>query len=100
MKTLATSQRIGGYDLSQIKRVEDVALFEKKGGAFTSYEVVIVQRHNGFVIAGNVVPPGESMPSTSQWGKSGWTCRTLTEAATKFDVVLKAERERAAKGAL
>jgi hypothetical protein len=96
VKILATEFRSNGFDFNQITRIEDVAWYEKKSGSHVSYEVVIVQRHDEYVIAGNTIQAGESMPGTSQWGQKGWTCRTWKEAESKFDATLDAERARLA----
>lgn len=76
-RPLPTAFRSHGFDHAQIKRVGDVALFEqsKKGVSQTWFEVVIVQRHDGYSIAGNDIAPAETMPSASQWGRSGFTYR-------------------------
>ena len=58
----------------QLERAGMVALLEKsKPGYHCGYEVVIVQSHDGFEIAGRYIEAGESMPPTSQWGSKGWT---------------------------
>lgn len=90
MKPLATQFRSNGFDLTQLKRVGVVALFEKTmpGIARPSYEVVIVQRHGERVIAGNTIPAAEAMPGAEQWGQKGWSCVTLERAHAKFAEVL------------
>lgn len=85
-KPLQTSFRANGFDYKQIKRVGDIAMFEqsKKGIEGTWFEVVIVQRHDGYTIAKVNVAPAESMPSASQWGKNGFTYRDMAAAEKRF----------------
>jgi hypothetical protein len=64
-----------------------IAILEKTKRGITSarfFEVVIVRRHNGFTIAGNVIPPGESMPSSEHWGTHGWSFSDAERAWAKF----------------
>lgn len=86
-RPLPTSFRSKGWDFRQLDRVGAVALFEKTHAEVTrpSFEVVIVQRHEARVIAGREIPAAEAMPSTSQWGRAGWTLTTETAARAKFD---------------
>ena len=90
-KLLPTSFRAHGFDYKQHKRVGDVVLLEqsKAGLSRTWFEVVIVQRHDGYSIAGNDVAPAECMPSTSQWGKRGFTFRDRAAAEARFDALVK-----------
>lgn len=48
------------------------------------FEVIIIQSHQGRIIAGNEIPPSEYPPSSEQWGCKGWTYRTLDEAIEKY----------------
>lgn len=86
-KPLPTAYRSHGFDYAQIKRVGDVAIFEqsKQGLSRTWFEVVCVQRHDGYSIAGNDIAPAETMPSASQWGRSGWTYRDRVTAELRFE---------------
>lgn len=86
MKTLAATFRSHGYDFNQIERIGDVALYEKttKDVPRPSYEVVLVQRHEERVIAGNTIAAGESMPGAEQWGMKGWSLTTPERAREKF----------------
>lgn len=53
------------------------------------YEVVIVQRHETYQIGGREIPAAETMPSTSAWGRLGWTYRDPKQAQTRFDDLVK-----------
>lgn len=88
-KLLPTSFRFKGFDYEQVKREGDVAMFEqtKPGLSRTWFEVVVVQRHDGYTIGGSYVAPAESMPSASTWGRLGWTCRDRAAADKRFEVL-------------
>ncbi len=79
-----------GYIFTQLKRVGDVALFEKRNpahpvGAFPSYEVVIVQhRPKTTWPGGRVTEACETMPSPEKWGMCAWSPATLEDANQKF----------------
>jgi len=86
MKILPKQFDKKGFTYKQIKRVGDKAIYEqtKKGQTGKTFEVVKINRHNGYELGGQKIPPGEAYTSTSQWGTAGWTHRTLGEAETKF----------------
>lgn len=68
----------------------------KSGLSPTWYEVVVVQRHEAYEIGGTKVEAAETMPSTSQWGRFGFTYRDEASAKKRFDELLKREEARAA----
>ena len=82
MKEL-TNYRKHGNDFLLIKRSGNVGLFQEK--KYNSYEVIIIQSHNGREIMGNVIPPQEYAPSNEQWGSKGWTYTIEADALKKFD---------------
>lgn len=86
MKILPKKFDKKGFTYTQVKRVGDKAIYEqtKKGHESTSFEVVKINRHNGYELGGQKIPPGEAYPSTSQWGNAGWTFQTLQLAEAKF----------------
>lgn len=61
----------------------------KPGLSPTWYEVVVVQRHDAYEIGGTKVEAAETMPSTSQWGRLGFTYRDEASATVRFDELLK-----------
>jgi hypothetical protein len=89
MKHLMPEFHKAGFDFKLLLRDGDIALLRKTkpGFSFESYEVAIIQRHNGYEIAGVKIEPGENMPSSEQWGVKGWTCRTYDDACTKFNAL-------------
>ncbi len=82
MKQL-TNYRKHGNDFLLIKRSGNVGLFQEK--KYNSYEVIIIQSHNGREIMGNVIPPAEFAPSDESWGSKGWTYTIEADALKKFD---------------
>lgn len=82
MKQL-TNYRKHGNDFLLIKRSGSVGLFQEK--KYNSYEVIIIQSHNGREIMGNVIPPAEFAPSDESWGSKGWTYTIEADALKKFD---------------
>ena len=57
-----------GYKMKMVKRTDLVAMYSKCGG----YEVVAVQRHNGYDIKGVKVEPAEYLPKDEDFGTKGW----------------------------
>jgi hypothetical protein len=86
MKTLPKQFEKKGFTYKQVKRIGDKAIFEqtKKGQEGITYEVVKINRHNGYELGGQKIPPGEAYPSTSQWGVAGWTYQNIRDAEVKF----------------
>lgn len=93
-KPLGTSLQKGGFQLTQIKREGDVALFSKErikkpwcSHYEAGYEVAVIKRHNGYHLGGQFIEPTETYPCDSLWGVLGWTCMTLQEAEAKYKEV-------------
>jgi hypothetical protein len=82
MKQL-TQYRKHGHDFLLIKRSGNVGLF--KESKYNSYELIIIQSHNGREIMGNIIPPQEYPPSNEQWGSKGWTFTIEADALKNFD---------------
>jgi hypothetical protein len=93
-RPLRTSFRSKGFDYRQIERKDDVAMFEQTKPELSGrwYEVVMVQRHETYEIGGRTIEAAETMPSTSQWGRLGWTYRDPKEARSRFDELVKKEK--------
>lgn len=90
MKRLLTEFTKLGWQFTQISRNGNVAIYRKKriGGNAVSFEVVIVQSHDGFKVPKKEggkkdIPPSEFYPSSAQWGTLGWSYETLTSAQQK-----------------
>lgn len=74
------------YTYRKLRRTGDVALYEQTGGEASgpSYEVFVVQKRRESVLGGRTIAAHEAMPSAEQWGRWGWTLRTLADAEAKF----------------
>ena len=84
MKTL-TQYTKHGITRSVLHRGGNIAIFAGEW----DYEVVIIQSHDGRVIAGKECPAAEYPPSSEQWGTKGWTYRTIDEAIQKYNELQK-----------
>lgn len=95
-KPLKTSFRSKGFDYLQLRRTGDVALFEQSKPELSEprYEVVIVQRHEAYKLENKMIEAAETMPSTSSWGRYGWTYRDPKEAEKRFDELVKKGSEK------
>ena len=92
MKKLPAVFRSGGFDFKLLARDGDIALFRKTKPRlrFESLEVVIIQRHETFEIEGKLIPAGEHLPSSEQWGIKGWTYSDRLSADRKFNQLISA----------
>ncbi len=100
MKSLPQKFNKKGFKHTQIKREQDVALYKRQSienSKVFHYEVVIISSHNGTIIEGNFIEPGELYPSSSQWGDKGWTCISLERAEEKFKQIQKHVKQLAIK---
>jgi hypothetical protein len=77
--------RHSGFEHTQLKRIGDVAIYrQSKSGLPDAYEVVLIEKHEGYTAFGKDIPAGEYYPSSTQWGLCGFTFCTLQEAVRKF----------------
>lgn len=91
MKKLETKFTSKGFEFTQVLRKGNMAIYEKQHSqsANPTYELIYINSHNGYEIAGNKIPPSEVYPSDSAWGTYGWTYTTLDEAKAKFKTKLE-----------
>jgi hypothetical protein len=54
--------------MKQIKRTDTVAMYSKANG----FEVIVIQRHDGYEIGGSKVEAAEHFPNNEAFGKLGW----------------------------
>jgi hypothetical protein len=87
-KPLETHFQRGKFNYKQIAREKDVAIFEQawRGSSEPDicWEVVVIRRHGGRTIKGHWVEPSEFYPSSSEWGKYGFTFSNRDKAWDKF----------------
>lgn len=77
VKTLPLELESKGFGYRQVSRVGNVAVYSQHQGGLSggiiAYEVIIIQWHDTYSIAGHEIQAGESYPPTSSWGRLGWT---------------------------
>jgi len=89
MKKLNKQFTSRGFEHKQITRNGDKAIYERNliGSDRKHYEVIKIQSHNGYEIAGKHYEPSEFYPSSSSWGALGFTYNSLKEAKEKLNRV-------------
>lgn len=95
LKPLATEFTAKGWSFRQVARKEHAAIYRRERqecAGVWDFEVVVVRRHDGHIWPnGNFTPPGETYPSSEQWGSLAWTFSSATHrnpaeaAKAKFD---------------
>ena len=73
----------GSWTYTQESRDGDIAIYQQKHkeGSALRFEVIRVQQLEEKPLPkGGIREAGEYYPSSSSWGKNGWTCFTLEEA--------------------
>ena len=75
MKILQKEFNYKGFTFTQMYREGKYAIYKQtqKGWKSAVYEVVIIESHNGYDLAGQHFPPSEIYPSSTQWGVKGFT---------------------------
>jgi hypothetical protein len=69
-RVLETELNSGGHASAQIWREKDVAVYQYNN----SFELVIIRVQEAHALpSGKWMEEGEAYPSTSQWGKYGWS---------------------------
>jgi hypothetical protein len=95
-KLLPTRFRRGEFNLRQICRDGQVAIYEKSWGgcadATPSFEVIRVRRRERFEIDGRVVDAAEFYPRSEAWGTDGFTLAHKDAAFACMQ--MEAEREK------
>lgn len=79
-------------------RTGDVALVSKThpDARRAAWEVHVIQRHDGYEINGKTIEAGESLASSSAFGKQAWAPSGEADARVKFDEVVASEAARVA----
>lgn len=83
MRPLATEFHDSHFTYTQLQRTDTMALYEQRHKASMDvyYEVIVIQRYGETHYPnGQTVPPRESYPPPSSWGRWGWTFRQRAEA--------------------
>jgi mitochondrial fission protein ELM1 len=90
-----------GWTFTIEARTGDVALVSKTHPDVPrrAWEVHVIQRHDGYEINGKPIEAGESLASTTSFGKCAWAPADEAAARKRFDEVVASEADRAAKEA-
>lgn len=86
-----------GFFHKQIHREGNFAIYERFSEAAPQkkhYEVVRIQSHNGYAIAGQKYPPSEFYPSSNSWGLEGFTCLSKELAYKRLDKFIEDVKNR------
>ena len=92
MKKLEKKFKSRGFIHEQVTRVGNRAIYKRypvKDERGIHYEVVKIGSHNGYKLGTSYIDATETYPSTSMWGRCGWTCKDLHMAQEKFDALGK-----------
>jgi hypothetical protein len=92
MKKIEKEFTSKNFLLKQIHREGDFAIYERFHETSPDnkhYEVVKIQSHNGYVIAGQKYPASEFYPSSNAWGADGYTCINKKSAYEKLDKMVE-----------
>lgn len=81
----------GQFSFKQLVRQGDVMIYSQSWRGCSepsiAFEVICVRRHNGKEIKGQWVEPSEFYPSSSEWGKYGFTFTDKDAAFAKLGEV-------------
>jgi hypothetical protein len=81
----------------QIHREQDYAIYErwwKDSPEKKHYEVIKIQSHNGYAIAGQKYPPSEFYPGSNSWGLHGFTSVSKEDAYKRLDKLMAEDKIR------
>jgi hypothetical protein len=83
----------GGFKYEQLGREKDIAIYSQTWQSCsepsTAFEVIRVRRHGGKKIKGQWVGPSEFYPSSSGWGKCGFSFTDKDAAFAKLRELLR-----------
>ena len=90
MKSLTQQLRKNGFCYTQIQREGVVCLYSQEVGPNLQYfEVFLVKVKQSTIFKGKHIPEREIFPSDEAFGRTAWSCRTLEEATSKFNEMIK-----------
>jgi len=95
MKKLEKKFKSRGYWHEQVARHGRLAIYKrypvKSETKDHHYEVIKIGKHNGYNLGGSYITPAETYPSSSMWGRCGWTCQDLEAAEDHLEELQKYE---------
>lgn len=85
MRQLEPTLSGGGFDLKQIARDGQAALYEQsKAGTVVGYEIIVIQQLPAQTIMGRSYPEREAYPGNEKWGEAGWTVVDKHQARERY----------------
>lgn len=90
-RTAPTEYRENGWRYRQLRRTGNIAIYSQGGSA--AFEVVRIRTAPAKRFLGRMLSGGEYLPSTSEWGRHGWTFRTLREAEAKMAMLVALDQQ-------
>ncbi len=86
MKVLPEISRQSNFNYKQLIRDGKYAIYEKsKHNCIICYEVIQINSHENYQIAGITIEAAEVYPSSESWGTLGFTYKTKELAFKKFE---------------
>jgi hypothetical protein len=78
MKTIPQTFQKNGYDYTLVTRRGMTAIYEQRAaGRIAAYEVHRIKIVKPATVHGKSFEGGETLPTTQEWGKNGWTFSTF-----------------------
>lgn len=86
MNTVPIKYTVYGFEMSQVQRRGDLAIYAqaRPGCQPIAWEVVRIRRASAQVILGHEYPEREVLPGAADWGSDGWTCLSLEAAEARL----------------
>jgi hypothetical protein len=98
MKKIEKKFYKNGFTFEEVKRVGEFAIFARYKEEFKEqtfhYETIVIKSHNGYAFAGVEVGPSEIYPSSSSWGRLGFTFNSYERAEEKLEQLIKLKNAR------
>jgi hypothetical protein len=97
MKKIEKNFTHKGYYFKQFHREGEFAIYERWNELTPErkhYEVVKIQSHNGYALAGKFYPASEFYPSSNSWGMHGFTCINKESAYERFEKLVVEDKNR------
>lgn len=92
MTTLKARFTKSGFELEQVERIGNVAIYRRwKTGQSPHYEVVRIRSREAREVFGKEFEAGEYYPSSEEWGTYGWTYPCLDDARRRVGVLTGAK---------
>jgi hypothetical protein len=81
-----------GYTLTQVKRNDTAAIYEKtKPGIKPTWEVIRIRHEKAKIhpFSKAELPDREAYPRDEEWGTHGWTYTNIEDARTRFETLAR-----------